>query len=53
VDFMTLVDARMAVNEFEQELYGLQAEYGQLLAELEMAIGRELTEYTNGTMEDR
>jgi outer membrane protein TolC len=42
VDFMTLVDARMTVNGFEQERYALLADYGRALAELEMAIGREL-----------
>lgn len=42
VDFMTLVDAQMTVNEYEQELYGLLAEYGRSVAELEMTIGREL-----------
>ncbi|HUG42250.1 MAG TPA: TolC family protein [Longimicrobiales bacterium] len=29
VDFITLVDAQMTVNEYEQELYGLLAEYGR------------------------
>ena len=42
VDFMTLVDARMTVTEFERELHGLVARYGRTLAELEMTIGREL-----------
>lgn len=42
VDFMTLVDAQMTVNEYEQELYALMAEYGRSVAELEMTIGREL-----------
>lgn len=42
VDFMTLVDAQMTVNEYEQELYALLAEYGRSIAELEMSIGREL-----------
>ncbi len=42
VDFMTLVDAQMTVNEYEQEFYGLMAEYGRSIADLEMAIGREL-----------
>ncbi|HEX6308004.1 MAG TPA: TolC family protein [Longimicrobiales bacterium] len=42
VDFMTLVDAQMTVNEYEQEFYGLMAEYGRSIAELEMTIGREL-----------
>jgi outer membrane protein, heavy metal efflux system len=42
VDFMTLVDAQMTLNEYRQEQYVLLAEYGSLIAELEMAIGREL-----------
>jgi hypothetical protein len=39
---MTLVDARMTVNRYEQELYALLADYGRALAELEMTVGREL-----------
>lgn len=42
VDFMTLVDAQMTKNEYEQELAALLAEYGTAAAELEMTIGREL-----------
>jgi outer membrane protein, heavy metal efflux system len=42
VDFMTLVDAQMSLNQYSQELYELLAEYGQLVAGLEMAVGREL-----------
>ncbi|MBI4410059.1 MAG: TolC family protein [Gemmatimonadetes bacterium] len=42
VDFMTLVDAQMTVNQYEQEYYGLLGEYGRAVAELEMTIGREL-----------
>lgn len=42
VDFMTLVDAQMTVNEYEQEYFGLMADYGRFIAELEMALGREL-----------
>jgi outer membrane protein, heavy metal efflux system len=42
IDFMTLVDARMTVNRYEQEVHALLAEYGTLVAELEMTIGREL-----------
>lgn len=42
VDFMTLVDAQMTVNQYRQELFALLADYGQLTAELEMAVGREL-----------
>lgn len=42
VDFMTLVDAQMAVSRYQQERYALVAEYGRAIAELEMTIGREL-----------
>lgn len=42
VDFMTLVDAQMTRNEYEQELAALFAGYGTAAAELEMTIGREL-----------
>ncbi len=42
VDFMTLVDAEMALNRFEGELFALLANYGASLARLEMTIGRTL-----------
>jgi outer membrane protein TolC len=42
VDFMTLLDNRMAVNQFRQELFRLEAEEGQSWAELEMLLGRQL-----------
>jgi len=42
VDFMTLLDDRMTVNEYRQELSALEAEHGKALAELEMFLGREL-----------
>ena len=42
VDFMTLVDAQMTKNQYEQDLAALLAEYGAGAAELEMTIGREL-----------
>jgi outer membrane protein TolC len=42
VDFMTLVDAQMTVNQYRRELFALLAEYGTALAELEMAVGREI-----------
>ena len=41
-DFMTLLDARMTVNEFRQELFALEAEEGKAWADLEMLTGREL-----------
>ena len=42
VDFMTLVDAQMTTNRYEQEYYTLLADYGRAVAELEMTVGREL-----------
>jgi outer membrane protein, heavy metal efflux system len=52
VDFMTLVDAQMTLNQYGQELYELLAEYGRMVAELEMAIGRELPPTTTTLGED-
>lgn len=40
VDFMTLVDAQMAVNDFEGAFHQLLAEYGKALAGLESAVAR-------------
>ena len=42
VDFMTLLDDRMTVNKYQQELYALEADQGKAWADLEMLIGREL-----------
>ena len=42
VDFMTLLDNRMAVNRYRQELFRLEADEGQSWAELEMLLGRQL-----------
>jgi len=42
VDFMTLLDDRMAVNGYRMELATLQADEGRAWAELEMLAGREL-----------
>ena len=42
VNFMTLLDNRMIVNEFRQELLGLEAEEGKAWADMEMLMGREL-----------
>ncbi len=53
VDFMTLIGARMTVNTYEQELHALVADYGRALAELEMAIGRELPAGRRALVEDR
>ena len=41
VDFMALLDNRMVVNQYRQELYRLEAEEGQSWAELEMLLGRQ------------
>jgi len=53
VDFMTLVDAQMTVNKYEQEFYGMLADYGRSVAELEMTIGRELPRTTQLLAEAR
>ena len=42
VDFMTLLDDRMTVNRYRQELATLEADEGKAWAELEMLTGREL-----------
>jgi outer membrane protein TolC len=42
IDFMTLLDNQMTLNRYRMELYALDAEQGQALAELEMLLGREL-----------
>ena len=42
VDFMTLLDGRMTVNEYRQELAALEAEQGKAWADLEMLTGHEL-----------
>ena len=42
VDFMTLLDNRMTVNTYRQELFTLEAEQGKAWADLEMLLGREL-----------
>jgi len=42
VDFMTLLDDRMTVNRYRQELYALEADEGKAWAELEMLTGHEL-----------
>jgi outer membrane protein TolC len=44
VDFMILLDARMALNRFRRERFALVAEEGKAWAELEMLVGRELIE---------
>jgi len=42
VDFLTLVDAQMALNRFEGEYFALIASYGTAIARLEMTIGRDI-----------
>ena len=42
VDFMTLLDDRMTVNRYRQELYTLESDEGKAWAELEMLVGRAL-----------
>ncbi|MEP6495768.1 MAG: TolC family protein [bacterium] len=42
VDFMTLLDNRMSVNKYRQELSTLEADQGKAWADIEMLIGREL-----------
>ncbi|HET8586691.1 MAG TPA: TolC family protein, partial [Candidatus Limnocylindria bacterium] len=42
VDFMTLLDDRMAVNRYRQELATLEGDEGKAWATLEMLTGREL-----------
>lgn len=42
VDFMTLLDDRMGVNRYKQELAMLEADQGKAWAELEMLTGHEL-----------
>jgi outer membrane protein TolC len=42
VDFLTLLDAQMALNRFEGEYFSLVAAYGRDIAALEKTIGRAL-----------
>ncbi len=42
VDFMTLLDDRMTVKRYQQELFALEADEGRAWAELEMLTAREL-----------
>ena len=42
VDFMTLLDDRMTVNKYRQEVATLEADEGKAWAELEMLTGHEL-----------
>ncbi len=47
VDFMTLLDNRMSVNRYRQELSALDADQGKAWADLEMLIGRVLFDANN------
>ncbi|UCC24026.1 MAG: TolC family protein [Gemmatimonadales bacterium] len=42
VDFPTLVDAQLDVDQFEEEYHQLVADYGAAVARLEAAVGRRL-----------
>lgn len=42
VDFMTLLDSRMSLNTYRQEVAALRASAGRAWAELEMLVGQEL-----------
>lgn len=42
IDFITLLDDRMAVKKYRQELFALDADQGKAWVELEMLTGREL-----------
>jgi cobalt-zinc-cadmium efflux system outer membrane protein len=42
VDFLTLLDGRMTLFKYEQELYESKAEYMMKLAQLEAAVGTDL-----------
>ena len=44
VDFMTLLDNRMSVNRYRQELHTVEAEEGKAWAELEMLTGQQLVD---------
>jgi len=44
VNFMTLLDAQMTLNQYRQELFTLEAEEGKAWAELEMLTGRVLVD---------
>lgn len=52
VDFMTLLDNRMTVNKYRQEVFVLDADQGKAWAELEMLTGRELID-SNAIRTDR
>jgi hypothetical protein len=47
---MTLLDDQMTVNRYRQDLYALEAQRGQALAELEMILGRPLFNPDDATL---
>ena len=49
VDFMTLLDSRMAVNAYREELIAIEADEGKAWSELEMLVGRELVGVARAT----
>ena len=51
VDFMTLLDDRMTVNQYRQQLYTLDADQGKAWAELEMLTGRALIDANSTRVE--
>jgi len=51
VDFMTLLDDRMTVNKYRQELYALEADQGKAWADLEMLTGRALIDSNSTSSE--
>jgi len=53
VDFMTLLDGRMTINNYRQQLFALEAEQGRSWAELEMLLGRELFSATSPAERER
>ncbi len=53
VDFLTLIDAQMAVNRFQGEYFALISSYGTALTELEMTIGRDIPVAGELIVEDR
>ena len=42
VDLLTLIDAQLTVNRYQQQIFQLDAEEGAALAELEMLLGQSL-----------
>ncbi|HSA57907.1 MAG TPA: TolC family protein [Gemmatimonadaceae bacterium] len=50
VDFMTLLDSRMTVNAYRQELVALRVSEGRAWADLEMLIGHELFDPDSTTL---